>query len=94
MPWLVAFTFGLLHGFGFAGALAEIGLPQGQIPLALLFFNLGVEFGQLMFIAVASSLIVVIGRIRFDFPEWVQRLPPYAIGCMAMFWVMQRIAAF
>lgn len=94
MPWLVAFTFGLLHGFGFAGALAEIGLPQGQIPLALLFFNLGVEFGQLMFLAVASSLIVVIRRIRFDFPGWAACLPPYAIGSLAMFWVFQRVAAF
>lgn len=94
MPWLVAFTFGLLHGFGFAGALSEIGLPQGQIPLALLFFNVGVEIGQLMFVAVALSLIVLIRGMRFDFPAWVQRLPPYAIGSMAMFWVMQRIAAF
>lgn len=94
MPWLVAFTFGLLHGFGFAGALAEIGLPQGQIPLALLFFNVGVEVGQLMFVAVALSLTVVIRRIRFDFPGWAACLPPYAIGSLAMFWVFQRVAAF
>jgi hydrogenase/urease accessory protein HupE len=93
-PWLVAFTFGLLHGFGFAGALTEIGLPQGQIPLALLFFNVGVEFGQLLFIAVALSLILLIRRIRFDFPGWAAHVPPYAIGSLAMFWVIQRVAAF
>jgi hydrogenase/urease accessory protein HupE len=93
-PWLVAFTFGLLHGFGFAGALSEIGLPQGQIPLALLSFNIGVEFGQLLFIAVALSLILLIRRIRFDFPGWAARVPPYAIGSLAMFWVIQRVAAF
>ena len=94
MPWLVAFTFGLLHGFGLASALSEIGLPQGQIPLALLFFNVGVEFGQLLFIAVALSLILLIRRIRFDFPGWAARVPPYAIGSLAMFWVIQRVAAF
>jgi hydrogenase/urease accessory protein HupE len=94
MPWLVAFTFGLLHGFGFAGALSEIGLPQGQIPLALLFFNIGVELGQLVFVAAALSLIVLIRRIRFDFPGWAAHVPPYAIGSLAMFWVIQRVAAF
>jgi hydrogenase/urease accessory protein HupE len=93
-PWVVAFVFGLLHGFGFAGALTEIGLPQGQIPLALLFFNVGVEFGQLLFIAVALSLILLIRRIRFNFPGWAVRVPPYAIGSLAMFWVIQRVAAF
>jgi hydrogenase/urease accessory protein HupE len=94
MPWLVAFTFGLLHGFGFAGALSEIGLPQGQIPLALLFFNVGVELGQLVFVVAALSLIVLIRRMRFDFPGWAARVPPYAIGSVAMFWVIQRVAAF
>lgn len=94
MPWLVAFTFGLLHGFGFAGALTEIGLPQGQIPLALLFFNVGVEIGQLVFVAAALSVIVLVRRIRFDFPGWAARVPPYAIGSLAMFWVIQRVAAF
>ena len=54
-PWLVAFAFGLLHGFGFAGALSEIGLPAGHIPVALLFFNLGVEIGQLLFVAVVLA---------------------------------------
>lgn len=93
-PWLVAFTFGLLHGFGFAGALSEIGLPEGNIPLALLFFNVGVEFGQLLFIAGALVSIFLIRRVRFVFPGWAQSVPPYAIGSLAMFWVIQRVAAF
>jgi hypothetical protein len=93
-PWVVAFTFGLLHGFGFAGALSEIGLPQGQIPVALLFFNLGVEAGQLLFIAAVLSFIAVIRRIRMPFPRWAELVPAYAIGSVAMFWVIQRAAAF
>ena len=55
-PWLVAFAFGLLHGFGFAGALSEVGMPAGHIPVALLFFNLGVEVGQLLFVAAVLGL--------------------------------------
>ena len=93
-PWVVAFTFGLLHGFGFAGALSEIGLPQGDIPLALLFFNVGVEVGQLLFIAAVLAFIVLMRRIRVPFPRWAELAPPYAIGTVAMFWVIQRIAAF
>ena len=93
-PWIVAFTFGLLHGFGFAGALSEIGLPQGDVPLALLFFNVGVEVGQLLFIAAVLALIVPMRRVRVPFPRWVELMPPYAIGTVAMFWVIQRIAAF
>lgn len=93
-PWIVAFTFGLLHGFGFAGALAEIGLPEGHIPLALLFFNVGVEFGQLLFIAAVLSAMAAFRRIRLRFPRWTELVPPYAIGSVAMFWVIQRIAAF
>ena len=93
-PWIVAFTFGLLHGFGFAGALSEIGLPQGHIPLALLFFNVGVELGQLLFIAAALSFIALLRRVRFRYPRWATLIPPYAIGSVAMFWVIQRVAAF
>jgi hydrogenase/urease accessory protein HupE len=93
-PWVVAFTFGLLHGFGFAGALSEVGLPQGHIPLALLFFNLGVEVGQLLFIAAALGFIALMRRIRVPFPRWAELVPHYAIGSVAMFWVIQRIAAF
>ena len=93
-PWIVAFTFGLLHGFGFAGALSEVGLPQGHIPVALLFFNLGVEAGQLLFVAVVLALIAVIRRSRLPFPHWVELVPPYVIGSVAMFWVIARVATF
>lgn len=93
-PWVVAFTFGLLHGFGFAGALSEVGLPTGHIPLALLFFNVGVEAGQLLFIAAVLSLLALVRRLRVPLPRWTELLPPYAIGSMAMFWVLQRVAAF
>jgi hydrogenase/urease accessory protein HupE len=97
-PWVVAFTFGLLHGFGFAGALAQIGLPQTSIPMALLFFNVGVEVGQLLFIASVIGAIALARRItqRIDLPQpvWAWAVPPYAIGGTAAFWVIQRIAAF
>lgn len=93
VPWLVAFTFGLLHGFGFAGALAEVGLPQNDIPLALLLFNVGVEAGQLAFVGAVLAVIALVSRSRFTFPRWTQAVPPYAIGSVAMFWVIQRIAA-
>lgn len=93
-PWLVAFIFGLLHGFGFAGALSEVGLPQAHIPLALLFFNVGVEVGQLLFIAAVLAALALLRRARFDAPRWAQALPAYAIGGIAMFWVFDRISAF
>lgn len=93
-PWIVAFIFGLLHGFGFAGALSEVGLPQGHIPLALLFFNLGVEAGQLIFVAAVIGVIALIQRVRLPYPHWAPLVPTYAIGSLAMFWVMQRVAAF
>lgn len=97
-PWLVAFTFGLLHGFGFAGALSQVGLPQNAIPVALLFFNVGVEIGQLLFIAavlLATALARKLARsYTKSLPTWAWRVPPYAIGGLAMFWVIQRIAAF
>lgn len=94
MPWLVAFIFGLLHGFGFAGALSEVGLPEGQIPVALLFFNLGVEAGQLLFIAAALALTTAARRIWLRPPRWATLALPYAIGSVAMFWTIQRVAAF
>jgi HupE / UreJ protein len=90
-PWLVAGTFGLLHGFGFAGALSQVGLPANDIPLALFFFNLGVEAGQLVFVAAVVGVIALICHVRL--PEWAPILPPYAIGSVAMFWVIQRAAA-
>lgn len=90
-PWIVAFTFGLLHGFGFAGALSEVGLPRAHIPMALLFFNLGVELGQLLFIAAVLTFVALIRRARIPLPRWAELVPPYAIGSVAMFWVMQRV---
>lgn len=93
-PWIVAFAFGLLHGFGFAGALSAIGLPQGQIPLALLCFNVGVEAGQLLFIAVVLACAAMARRVTILLPRWTELVPPYAIGGTAMFWVIQRIAMF
>ncbi len=97
-PWVVAFTFGLLHGFGFASALSEVGLPQSAIPVALLFFNVGVEIGQLAFIALVFAVIglarQVMRRISTPAPAWSWRIAPYAIGSVAAFWIIQRIAAF
>ena len=93
-PWIVAFTFGLLHGFGFAGALSEVGLPQNHIPAALFFFNVGVEIGQIAFITVVLGFIALVRRIPGRRPRWAELIPPYAIGSVAMFWVVQRVAAF
>ena len=93
-PWIVAFSFGLLHGFGFAGALAEVGLPQSAIPVALLCFNVGVEIGQLMFVASVLIVIAAWKRMPLALPKWAPSLAPYAIGTVAMFWVFERIAAF
>ncbi len=96
--WVVAFIFGLLHGFGFAAALTEVGLPQNSIPIALLFFNVGVEIGQLLFIASVFVIIAlarqIARRINVPRPIWAWAVTPYAIGSLAVFWVIQRIAAF
>jgi hypothetical protein len=93
-PWIVAFTFGLVHGLGFAGALAEIGLPQRQIPLALFLFNGGVEVGQLLFVAVVLVVTAGLRRLPIRVPPWTWRVPAYAIGSVAAFWVLERITAF
>lgn len=93
-PWLVAFAFGLLHGFGFAGALSEIGMPAGHVPVALLFFNLGVEAGQLLFVGTVLALAALSRRLRGPLPRWTTRVAPYLIGSLAMAWAIQRVAAF
>ena len=93
-PWIVAFVFGLLHGFGFAGALAEVGLPHNEIPLALLMFNVGVEMGQLIFVAAILVLIELLRRIRTEWPAWVRQLPAYGIGGLASFWLIERATGF
>jgi hydrogenase/urease accessory protein HupE len=93
-PWIVAFSFGLLHGFGFAGALAEVGLPQKAIPVALLTFNIGVELGQLMFVAFVLALRMLLVRLPVPQRAWMPYVAPYAIGAVATFWVIERIDAF
>jgi len=93
-PWGIAFAFGLLHGLGFAGALTDIGLPQNEIVLALLMFNIGVEIGQLIFIAVVICMMLVLKRIQNDWPRWSYRIPAYAIGGTASFWLIERLASF
>lgn len=93
-PWLVAFTFGLLHGLGFAGGLSAVGLPAGHIPLALGLFSVGVEIGHFSFVGVVLAAIVAVRRWNITLPAWTRALPAYAIGSIAAFWVIQRIAAF
>jgi len=91
-PWLVAFAFGLLHGFGFAGALQELGLPQGEIPLALFCFNLGVEIGQLMFVAAILMMTYSLRRL-VGLPRHAVAASAYSIGIVAAFWSIERIHA-
>ena len=103
-PWVVAFTFGLLHGFGFAGALHEVGLPQNAIPLALLFFNVGVELGQLLFIASVMAALTGaafigrrLSRLGIDpKPAYAasESAAAYAIGSVAAFWLIDRTLNF
>lgn len=93
-PWVVAFAFGLLHGLGFAGALAEVGLPAHAIPTALLLFNIGIELGQLTFVALALLLFTVLVRAAPVLVRRAEWLPPYAIGSLASFWLIERIGAF
>jgi hydrogenase/urease accessory protein HupE len=93
-PWVVAFAFGLLHGFGFAGALSEIGMPERHIPVALLFFNLGVEAGQILFVAAALVVAALLRVARLRLPRWATLVPPYAIGTVAICLMIQRISVF
>ena len=100
-PWIVALLFGLMHGLGFASGLKDAGLPDGHIPTALLFFSIGVEAGHFLFIGFVLSVTALLLRaarklapIYQERSAIIQLLPPYAIGSVAMFWVMQRIVAF
>ncbi|GAB4537433.1 MAG: HupE/UreJ family protein [Roseibium sp.] len=93
-PWVVAFAFGLLHGFGFAGALSEIGLPQSDVLLSLLFFNVGVEAGQIAFVACVIGATVLLGRLAGrGFARTVGRVVTYGAGSIAAFWFFERAAA-
>jgi hydrogenase/urease accessory protein HupE len=92
-PWMVAFAFGLLHGFGFANGLVQIGLPQGDIPLALLSFNVGVELGQLCFVALIVLLERSFKVLEVRWPRWAEAMPAYAVGGLGAFWTIDRVAA-
>lgn len=92
-PWLVAFIFGLLHGFGFAGALSEVGLPAHDIPLALLLFNLGVEAGQVVFVVGVQSVVAAVRRLSCEPPAWLRPVPAYGVGAVASYWLIARVAA-
>ena len=94
-PWLIAFIFGLLHGFGFAGALAEVGLPQQAIPLALIFFNIGVEFGQILFVTAVLLFTWLLHRLQKPvLLEKAETIAIYTIGSLSSFWLFERISLF
>ena len=103
-PWVIAFSFGLLHGLGFASALREVGLPQNAIPLALVFFNVGVELGQLLFISFVMVVVAVALRAARKFSRWstapqsafawCENISAYAVGVVAAFWLIERTLSF
>jgi hydrogenase/urease accessory protein HupE len=93
-PAGLAFGFGLLHGLGFASALAEIGLPQHEIPLALLSFNVGVELGQVAFIAALLGTGLLLRRLAAPWRARAYTASAYAIGGLAAFWALQRLSTF
>ena len=89
-PWWLAGGFGLLHGMGFAGALADTGLPQSNVPLALLFFNVGIELGQLAFIALLVLLAAIGGRLMGERVGVLRPLPVYVLGGLSAMWCIER----
>lgn len=91
-PWIVAFLFGLVHGFGFAGALTGAGLPAKDLPLALLGFNVGVELGQVAFVSLVVLLERSFRQLEIRWPRWAELLPAYAVGSLGAFWTIQRTA--
>jgi HupE / UreJ protein len=91
-PWVVAFAFGLLHGFGFATAMTSAGLPAQDLPLALLSFNIGVEVGQLGFVALILAMAHSFRVLEVRWPRWAQALPGYTVGALGAFWTIQRVA--
>jgi len=90
-PWVMSFLFGIIHGIGFAGGLVSLGLPDSEIPLALLFFNVGVEIGQIAFIFLILLLMRSFSKMEFKSPEWSTPIPAYIIGSFAAFWFIGRI---
>lgn len=90
-PWSVAFSFGLLHGLGFATALTALGIPQATLPIALLFFNVGVEIGQLMFVTLVLALMWAHRQAQAMLPRWGAVVPAYVIGSVASYWFLLRI---
>ena len=91
-PWVVAFAFGLLHGFGFASAMTSAGLPRQDLPLALLSFNVGVEVGQLGFVALVLAMERSFPILEIRWPRWAQALPGYTVGTLGAYWTVQRLA--
>lgn len=93
-PWLIAFAFGLVHGLGFAGALSEIGIPQNEVPLSLLMFNVGVETGQVLFVITVSLMLFALRKLQSNGALVLTRAAPYAIGGVAAFWTISRVGSF
>ena len=91
-PWVVAFAFGLLHGFGFATALTSAGLPRADLPLALFSFNVGVEIGQLGFVGLVLAAERSFKLLEINWPRWAQMLPGYVVGTLGAYWTVQRVA--
>jgi len=89
-PWVVAFSFGLLHGFGFASGLSTVGMPKAEIPFALLAFNVGVELGQLVFVVLILLSYRALRVLQFRWPHWVEFAPGYVIGSLGAYWTIQR----
>jgi len=90
-PWVVAFAFGLLHGFGFASGLTTMGLPRAEIPLALLMFNVGVEVGQLLFVILVLLVERAFRVLEVRWPRWVEAMPAYTVGSLGAYWTIQRV---
>jgi hydrogenase/urease accessory protein HupE len=100
-PVAVSASFGLLHGFGFASALSDIGLPQSEISAALLAFNVGVEIGQVLFVAIILLLFWLITQslktLKIDATNWLKKIEKpvaFAVGSITMFWTIERVAGF
>ena len=92
-PWIVSFLFGLLHGLGFASVLQDVGLPENNIPSSLFLFNIGIEAGQLVFVAIIILIAALVRKSGYNFPKWSYKIPSYLIGTLAMFWLIERVVA-